>query len=298
MKWVHAVGILTLLGLGVGVLGCTSSISEPSDEGLFRSGGAGTQGPALTPVDDSKGFTTLAGTVTYDGEPPVMPEMPGMRSHADAGVCLAGKPGEIVEQTWMVDRDTRAVRYVVVWVNPPKGQFFKKPPDDRKTWSDEVTVDQPHCAFIPHVVVLYPQYNDGTQRVATGQKLTVLNTAPIAHNIRVGGSSQFNPAKGGTLSPRIGRYEYNLNWDKQKVSMNCDVHKWMNGFAMTFDHPYAAVTDAQGKFKIENVPAGSEVTVQAWHEALEKFTPDVTGGTKLKLEKDKPVDLSFKIRAR
>ncbi len=222
-----------------------------------------------------------------------------MRQHADAGICLGGKPSEKVEQTWMVDGDSKAVQNVVVWVAPPKGQFFKKPADDKKTWKDEVTVDQPHCAFEPHVVVLYPQYNDGIQLVPTGQKMTVLNSAPVAHNIRVGGSSQYNPSRGGTISPRTGRYEYStIKVDKQEVSMNCDIHKWMNGFALTFNHPYAAVTDAQGKFKIENVPAGSEITFEGWHEALKKFTPEVAGGTKIKLEKDKSVDLSFKIRPR
>ena len=280
-------------------VGCNGTGSEPSDEGLFATGGGTAAGKSTaTPVDDSQGFGTITGTVTFDGDPPVMAEMPGMRQHADAKECLKGTQSERDEQTWMVDSGTKAVRNVVVWVTPPKGQYFKKPADDKKTWKDEVTVDQPHCAFIPHVVVLFPQYFDGEKRAATGQKMTVLNSAKVAHNIRVGGSSQFNPSSGGTVSPGL-RYEFTrIRVDKQEVSMNCDIHKWMNGFAMTFDHPYAAVTDAEGKFKIENVPAGSELTFMGWHEALKKFTPEVSGGTKIKLEKDKPVDLSFKIRAK
>jgi hypothetical protein len=39
----------------------------------------------------------------------------------------------------------------------------------------------------------------------------------------------------------------------------------MNGYLAGFDHPYFAVTDAEGKFEISGVPPGTYNLV-AWHE--------------------------------
>ena len=35
---------------------------------------------------------------------------------------------------------------------------------------------------------------------------------------------------------------------------------------MVCDHPYFAVTDASGAFRIANVPAGVELEFRVWHE--------------------------------
>jgi hypothetical protein len=282
-------GAVPLLLLGL-VAGCGDVAGRYSDEGLVPTGGAElTAGPALKEVA-SEGTGTINGTVTFDGEPPVMGEVPGLRAHADAGVCLQGP---FIEQTWVVDSAGKGVENVVVWVMPPKGQFFKKP--ENEFWRAAVEVDQPHCAFEPHVEVIYPQYFDGKEMQETGQKFTVVNSAPIAHNIRVAGSSQLNPARGGTLPPKTGKYEFNPKVDKQELAMNCDIHKFMTGFVMTFDHPYAAKTDKTGKFTIQNVPAGADLTIMAWHEAKKKFVPAIDGGNKVKLEKGASKEASFKI---
>jgi hypothetical protein len=49
------------------------------------------------------------------------------------------------------------------------------------------------------------------------------------------------------------------------LKVTCDIHSWMNAYWVVTDHPYAAVSDADGKFKIENLPAG-EHTFRVWHE--------------------------------
>src|SRR5207247_5859701 len=51
------------------------------------------------------------------------------------------------------------------------------------------------------------------------------------------------------------------------VRVGCDVHPWMRGWLVVLDHPYAAVTGADGRFAIAAVPAGS-YTLALWHEML------------------------------
>jgi hypothetical protein len=53
--------------------------------------------------------------------------------------------------------------------------------------------------------------------------------------------------------------------EKGVMRLQCDVHNNMNAYWAGFDHPYFAVTDADGKFVISGVPAG-KYTLVAWHE--------------------------------
>lgn len=48
--------------------------------------------------------------------------------------------------------------------------------------------------------------------------------------------------------------------------IDCDTHKWMRGYIHLFDHPYAAVTGADGVAEFA-LPAGPRV-LRAWHEVL------------------------------
>jgi hypothetical protein len=289
MKSIRATAALGILAISLCfAVGCGGT-EDVSDEGLVPTSGAAATGPTLTEVK-SDGTGTIAGTVTYDGEPPAMGVLPGIEAQP---VCMQG---EIHNQAWVVDASSKGVSNVVVWVEPPKGQYFKKP--EQKFWEDAVQVDQPFCAFIPHVVALFPQAFNGMELEPTGQVLRVKNSAPIAHNIRVAGSPRLNSSRGGILTPKTGVQDFTLNVDKQEIGLNCDIHKWMTGYAVTFDHPYSAVTDKDGKFTIKNVPAGAELKIGAWHESLKKFSPEVAGGVKVKLNKDQALDASFKVHAK
>jgi len=49
----------------------------------------------------------------------------------------------------------------------------------------------------------------------------------------------------------------------------------MSGWVIVHDHPYYAVTDAQGVFTIADVPPG-DYEVQFWHETLGESAQKVT----------------------
>ena len=48
------------------------------------------------------------------------------------------------------------------------------------------------------------------------------------------------------------------------VKIKCDVHFWMFTYVGVMDNPYFAVSDADGNFKISNVPPG-DYTLTAYH---------------------------------
>ncbi|MGH7321490.1 MAG: carboxypeptidase-like regulatory domain-containing protein, partial [Candidatus Rokuibacteriota bacterium] len=50
----------------------------------------------------------------------------------------------------------------------------------------------------------------------------------------------------------------------------------MTGALVAFDHPFFAVSDAAGRFRIDGVPAGTH-TVRLWHEGWKVLSRDPQG---------------------
>ena len=63
------------------------------------------------------------------------------------------------------------------------------------------------------------------------------------------------------------------------VPFKCDVHRWMNAYVGVLDHPFFAVTGADGTFELKGLPPGT-YTIEAWHEKLGTQTQTVTIGEK------------------
>jgi hypothetical protein len=59
------------------------------------------------------------------------------------------------------------------------------------------------------------------------------------------------------------------------VKVSCDAHPWMTGWIVVTDHPYVAVTDERGAFRLAGVPPGS-YTLSLWHETLGEQRQEVT----------------------
>jgi len=51
------------------------------------------------------------------------------------------------------------------------------------------------------------------------------------------------------------------------VELKCGVHGWMHAYVAVQDHPFFAVTRADGTFEIKNLPKGT-YTLEAWHPTL------------------------------
>jgi hypothetical protein len=204
---------------------------------------------------EGKGTGTLKGKIKLNGTAPAGAKLKIDQGNKDAGHC--GK-GDTEDETW-VSKDG-GLGNVVVFLKAPAGSYFKVD-TSKKDWPEKVEIDQPFCAFKPHVSVMFPEY----EGKPTGQKLIVKNSAPILHNSRVAGSSFKNPAKGETLAAGATK-EFALKADTQAIKINCDAHKWMEAYIWAFDHPFAAVTKADGTFEIKNVPLGVDLAVMAWHE--------------------------------
>jgi len=122
----------------------------------------------------------------------------------------------------------------------------------------KTTIDQHGCKFVPHVSVMTPG------------ELELKNSDDILHNIHT--YSTANPSI-NKAQPKFKKVMTEKLEKPEYVKLTCDVHSWMLGWVAVTPGP-AAVTDANGVAKIENVPPGKQ-TVEVWHETLGKQTKDV-----------------------
>jgi hypothetical protein len=118
-----------------------------------------------------------------------------------------------------------------------------------------VKFDQENCRFIPHALIL-----------RTDQSIAILSGDPISHNTHVYPIRQDGKNEAIAASDRNGNVKWQFSIpEKMPTTVKCDIHNWMEARWLIIDHPYAAITDKEGRFKIENVPAG-EHNFMIWHE--------------------------------
>jgi plastocyanin len=138
--------------------------------------------------------------------------------------------------------------------------------------ADEVVLDQNGCTYKPHVAV-----------AQAGQVVAIKNSDQTLHNVHTykGPSTLFNQAQVFGM-PAIKKKAPSVG---DVVKFKCDVHPWMTGYLLVTDSPFYAVTGADGKFSIPNLPPG-EYTVEAWHEKLgtKTLTVNTAKGAPLKIE--------------
>jgi hypothetical protein len=266
-------GLLPVAGLFAVTLGCGGTTATNASGDTTPSKAAGTTGEMKELA--STGWGTLKGKVKLEGAPPNLDELNAQfkaKIDKDQGVCLAPDAPEDqkTQQVWRIKDG--GVGNAVIWLRPADGTYFKKNDAD-PAWApkEPAKIDQPHCAFLPHVQTMFPSYYDPKEpgkekQHRTGQELIVVNSAPIAHNTKWDGGTK-NPGGNETLQSKSEKKipAVNANYN-QAISINCDIHKWMSGYVWAFDHPYAAVTKEDGTYEIKNVPAGVEVKIVAWHE--------------------------------
>jgi hypothetical protein len=204
-------------------------------------------------ADDAKQeWGTIKGQVVWAEKD--MPEVVKLNVDKDAEVCK--KNGDVVSEEYIVDPKTKGVKNVFVWLMDAKDPKKGKLPIHASLTKSKVatvTLDQPCCAFEPHVLA-----------VRDDQMLEVKNSAPVSHNVHlVGGGMDLNKI----IPPGQKLDIKELTASPNAVGVQCDIHRWMKGYIRIFNHPYFAVTGADGTFEIKDAPAG-DVRLAIWHEGM------------------------------
>jgi plastocyanin len=244
------------------VLACGDG-NQNQQNSVPASSGAAAPVPATAPADQASA-ATVTGKVKFEGTAPA----PQPIKLSSDPYCQKANPGLATENE-VVGKDG-ALGNVFVYVKDGLGnRTFAAP-------SNPVVLDQKGCHYAPHVL-----------GIQVGQPLQIVNSDDTLHNVHglPKANKEFNqgqPIQGMKMTHTFSTKEV-------MVPFKCDVHGWMNAWIGVLDHPYYAVTSADGSFSLKGLPPGT-YTIEAWHEKLGTQTQTVTVGEK----ETKDVAFTFK----
>jgi hypothetical protein len=190
---------------------------------------------------------SVKGRIIWGGKDlPIQQPIAAVKNHMDAKACTMDGKVVVKDEMYVVNPANKGLRWTFVWLTR-EDLKSKAPlpihPDLRAIKVKEVEMDQPLCAFAPHALAM-----------REGQTLVAKNSAKISHSFKWTGkqsSGNVTIPAGGSLPIK------DLVADKQPIQIECALHLWMKGAVLVFDHPYFAVSDADGGFALNNAPAGT-----------------------------------------
>jgi len=205
---------------------------------------------ALPPAEPQEAGATLTGNLKIKGE---IPKPRKISSNADPKCAATHGPAGLFGEEVVADAAGNT-QWGFVYVKEGLGEQKFTPP---KT---PVIMEQKGCRFVPHVT-----------GVMIGQDLMFRNQDPLMHIVHV---NPRNNKEFGFSQAKIGEERPKQFTAKETIRLFCDVHPWMVAWIVVLDHPFYAVTGADGKYKIKDLPPG-KYTIEAWHESYKAVTQEL-----------------------
>jgi plastocyanin len=158
-------------------------------------------------------------------------------------------------------------RRSVVYLESAPQPAFETPPPGR------AVLDQRNESFVPPVLA-----------ITAGSTVDFPNSDRVYHNV-------FSLSKPRRFD--LGRYprgqSRSVVFDRPGVvRVFCEIHSHMSAWILVFAHRFFAVTDAEGRYRIDGVPPGS-YTVALWNDG------DVRGRRELRLEAGASLEQDFAV---
>ena len=254
-------GIISALTLVVMTMSGCSTPPPPKAE--QSSAKAPAPAPSYRALERLEASGTLEGRVNYAGETTDAPVVID-RDKATCGAAGEGPSGALVVN------EGRVSNVVVEVLGVKEGIGFEP---------RQVKVDNVGCVFVPRVAL-----------ARVGDIFVSHNSDPVFHNAKLDLMSKGKSKRIANLPvPLQGSTSPERTLKKPGVvKVSCDAHLWMRSTLYVTEHPYTALSDASGSFKIQDLPPGS-YRVKLWHEVLGEKESEVT------IEKGKVarLDLSF-----
>jgi len=213
----------------------------------------------VAPVAHAQKWADITMTVVLDGKAPA----PKMAQNVNAQQCSTTAAGLALEDL-VVNPKNSGIANIVFSIDTRKTKLTSSDihPDLREVPKTKPVLDNVKCQFIPHVMSM-----------RAGQILEVKNSDSIPHNAKFASfeNKEENPTIAANSSVDIARPLV----EKAVTKVECNIHPWMSAYIFVLDHPYIGVSNADGKIKIEKLPAGVDLDFRIWHENQDKSIEEV-----------------------
>ena len=192
---------------------------------------------------------SLSGNVTFEGEPP----HPRKIDTSADPVCSQANPKLKTED--IVTENGALANVLVFVVNRGLEDYTFEPV------LSPATLQHDGCRYVPRVMA-----------IRVGQPLQIFNLDQTQHNTHPNpkANPEWNQSQ-GIGAPAIERV-----FEKPEVAIpfRDNQHPWEKAYVGVFSHPFFAVSDTSGNYRIEGLPPGTYEVV-AWHESLGAKTEKV-----------------------
>ena len=194
------------------------------------------------------GTGSFAGRVLLSGSVDPLPLLIAEGANVkDRAVCSAQA---VPDERLVLGADNSVANVFIFIKRVPKGTPKPTPSDE------PVIFDQDNCHFLPHCLI-----------VPVGQTIKVLSGDAVAHNTHTYPKRNSGVSTGVAANDRDGKLEIVYRAaEREPLLVTCDFHSWMKAWHFPVDHPFVDLTDADGNFEINDLPAGDHVFT-VWHEA-------------------------------
>ena len=218
----------------------------------------------VTPVSVDGRTYGVSGTVKFEGPAPA-----GKKLTLPSG--CGPKSGGDTYSNEVIVHNGKLQNVLITIKNPPTTKV-----NDNDVIPGELILDQRGCMYHPRVAA-----------ARVGQKVTFVNSDAVFHNVRsvTTQNERFNVA----MPKKDQRVTKTFKKPEMFFQAKCSVHPWMGAYVAVMEHPYYAITNAQGEFQLPELPPGT-YTLEAWHEIFGTQTQEITIGD----GKNESVNFSFK----
>ncbi|MGC4096094.1 MAG: hypothetical protein QM706_03170 [Nitrospira sp.] len=234
---------------GLLLIGCVAIffvVERQAAAGVYESG----------TVEDG---AVVRGKVTFTGPVPAPKEFE-LRRSPDREFCstISDGNGHRLLNEVTIGPSGGLKEVVVVVEGVERGKPF--------TFTD-AEVEASLCRFLPFVTV-----------VSDKRRVAVFNRDPVLHDIQ---GYAYDETGVDIVLHRPALHEsgttdiVKLVKGRKVFTMQCGMHPYMQNWGYAIDTPYYAVTDLNGSFAIDGIPAGS-YRLKAWHPVLGTHERNIT----------------------
>ena len=218
-----------------------------------------------TDADAVDGWGSVEGQFLFDGEMPEVPPLAMREDYAEKG-SEYWDADSITDESLLVDAESRGVANIFIYLQKAPERIH---PDLVEPAEKEIEFTASGCRFVPNALAARIE-----------QVVRWNHDGRLFHSIRAPSSQQERIGMALQPMPEDGiPYEFSQA-EIVPSSVICDMHPWMLAYWLVTDNPYFAITDAEGRFRIDNLPEG-EHTFTVWHERsgyveTPRFTQELT----------------------
>ncbi len=208
------------------------------------------------------GWGSVCGRTIFDG---VIPVLPNLVEKGAVGCVVKAIPNERI-----IVSKNGGLKNCFVYLYLRSGEPLIHP-DLMKSTQKKIELEAKNCRLVPHSLI-----------VRTDQVVNFFSKDIFEHSIHT-----FPLRNDGVnmVVPVQNQHGIDLQFpvaEPLPMSIVCDLHPWMSANLFVVNHPYAVLTDQNGNFTIEKLPA-KKITLRIWHEAY--------GYIKVKGERDIKVEI-------